>query len=301
MFVSFKGNLIGIARWQWKNLLIFTLVSSIVVLVGRYEGLDHIKVDNLPITVLGAALGIFVSFRTNAGYDRWWEGRKLWGGMVNASRHFSTQVTTYLRGERSREVERELIYRQISYVHALRCVLRGQDPWRDKDFLQYVRPQDRGELEGQTSLPHALLQRHQEQLSAMADEGFLHELRLQSFDRTVQELLAIQGGCERLKNTPFPGGYGYIASRLVWLYSAILPICIMEEMGWLTIPTTVVVCIGFSLIGEVGRVLEDPFTMNWPSLPLAALTRTIQVNLQQRLGEVDVPPMLQPDKRGILM
>jgi putative membrane protein len=135
----------------------------------------------------------------------------------------------------------------------------------------------------------------------MADEGFLHELRLQSFDRTVQELLAIQGGCERLKNTPFPGGYGYIASRLVWLYSAILPICIMEEMGWLTIPTTVVVCIGFSLIGEVGRVLEDPFTMNWPSLPLAALSRTIQVNLQQRLGEVDVPPMLQPDKRGILM
>ena len=84
MFVSFKGNLIGIGKWQWKNLLIFTLVSTVVVVIGRTEGLDHITVDNLPVTVIGAALGIFVSFRTNAGYDRWWEGRKLWGRMVNA-------------------------------------------------------------------------------------------------------------------------------------------------------------------------------------------------------------------------
>lgn len=301
MFVSFKGNLIGIGKWQWKNLMIFTLVSTVVVVVGRYGGLDHITVDNLPVTVIGAALGIFVSFRTNAGYDRWWEGRKLWGRMVNASRHFSTQATTYLRGEAASERAGALVYRQIAYVHALRCVLRDQDPWGDEDFLHFVARGERAALEGQSSITHALLQRHQDELTGLANEGALDELRLQSFDRTVQELLAIQGGCERIKNTPFPGGYGYVASRLVWLYSAMLPICIMEEMGWLTIPTTVVVCTGFSLIGEVGRVLEDPFTMNWPALPLSALSRTIQVNLQQRLGETEVPPMLRPDERGVLM
>jgi ion channel-forming bestrophin family protein len=301
MFVSFKGNLIGIGKWQWKNLLIFTLVSTVVVVVGRTEGLDHIKVDNLPVTVIGAALGIFVSFRTNAGYDRWWEGRKLWGRMVNASRHFSTQATTYLGGDGASERAQALVYRQIAYVHALRCVLRDQDPWGDKDFLHFSSQGERAAFEGQSSITHALLQRHQDELTALANEGALDELRLQSFDRTVQELLAIQGGCERIKNTPFPGGYGYVASRLVWLYSAMLPICIMEEMGWLTIPTTVVVCAGFSLIGEVGRVLEDPFTMNWPALPLSALSRTIQVNLQQRLGETEVPPMLRPDERGVLM
>ncbi|MGB1699951.1 MAG: bestrophin family protein, partial [Nannocystaceae bacterium] len=216
MFVSFKGNLVGIARWQWKNLLIFTAVSTIVVLVGHYEGLENVTVDNLPVTVLGAALGIFVSFRTNAGYDRWWEGRKLWGRMVNASRHFATQATTYLGGDHDGITARTLVHRQIAYVHALRCVLRGEDPWKDSEFLRFVASEEREALQGQSSITHALIQRHQDQLTALATTGALHELRLQSFDRTMQELLAIQGGCERIKNTPFPSGYGYVASRLVW-------------------------------------------------------------------------------------
>ena len=80
-----------------------------------------------------------------------------------------------------------------------------------------------------------------------------------------------------------------------------LPVCIMEEMGWLTVPTTVLVCMGFSLISEVGRVLEDPFTMNWPALPLSALSRTIQINLQQRVEDAEIPQPLRPDERGVLM
>lgn len=301
MFVSFKGTLVGVARWQWRSLLLYAAVSTTVFCVGHFGGYDRITIDNLPVTVLGAALGIFVSFRTNAGYDRWWEGRKLWGRLVNASRHFTTQVTTYLQGDGAAAQGRTLVRRHVAYVHALRCMLRGQDLWQDEDFLAFCDDEVRAALEGQRSTTHALLQLQQVTLVRLADEGALNELRLQSLDATIQELLGIQGGCERIRNTPFPRAYGFIATRLVWIYSGLLPVCIMEEMGFLTVPITMLVCLGFSLIGEVGRVLEDPFTMNWPALPLSALSRTIQVNLQQRLGDEDLPPMLQPDERGVLM
>lgn len=303
VFVSYKGTLWGIARWQWLSVLLYTLIAGVVFTLGHLGGLERVAIDNLPVTVLGAALGIFVSFRTNAGYDRWWEGRKLWGRMVNASRHLATQTTTYLtsRGEPGRALARRLVHRHITYVHALRCVLRDHDAWSDPDFLRFVDDADVEALRGQSSLTHALLQLQQRDLVTLVDRGELHELRMQSLDETVRELLAIQGGCERIKNTPFPRGYGFIASRLIYIYAGMLPVCIMEEMGWLTVPTTVLVCMGFSLISEVGRVLEDPFTMNWPALPLSALSRTIQINLQQRVEDAEIPEPLRPDERGVLM
>jgi len=111
----------------------------------------------------------------------------------------------------------------------------------------------------------------------------------------------VQGGCERIKKTPFPPSYGFLATRLIVVYSALMPMGLVADVGWSVVPLTMLICLGFVLINEVGRLLEDPFTMFWPALPLSAIATTIEINLRQRLGETDLPPMPQSNGRGILM
>ncbi len=278
-----------------------TLALTICVAVLVFDQ-QWLVLPNLPLVVIGAALGIFVSFRTNSAYDRWWEGRKLWGRLVNTSRHFSTQVASYLQhadpAARSR-----LVHRQIAYVHTLRALLRRQDPFTDEHVLRSI-PDDVESLRGQTNLTHALLQRHTDDLVALCANapGGVGEFRLQNFDQSIAHLLDIQGGCERIKNTPMPRGYGFIAQRLTIAYAMLFPMGIVQHLGWATIPMNVLVCLAFALISEAGRVLEDPFTMFWNGLPLNALSLTIEGNLRQRLGETELVPVPQADEKyGVLM
>jgi len=299
MFVDYRGSVTGLLTWQWRNVVLFAAMATLVVTLVQVGGWKAIEIQALPLGVLGGAIGIFVSFRTNSAYDRWWEGRRLWGQLVNTSRHFTTQVLTYVRGDR--EVQRSLVRRHIAYVHVLRCALRNQNPFEDADVNRFLDEGERESLRRESNPNHALLHRQAEELVRLADGDTVDAFRLQVLDRSIAALLDVQGGCERIKRTPFPPGYGFLATRLIQLYSLLLPMAMVDELGWIAIPVTIAVCLGFTLISEVGRVLEDPFTTFWPALPLSALATTIEINLRQRLGEVDVPPIPKPNDRGILM
>ncbi len=286
--------------WQWKRSLFFLLSGLAVTASVEVWSLTYLELPTLPLSVVGAAIGIFVSFRTNQAYDRWWEGRKLWGALINESRHWASQATKYLDDP---HVRRRLVHRHAAYVHALRCLLRQQDPFDDDDFLGriLVAGDDVESLRGESNLTHALLDRQLEELVALDRASELTELQLQSMDQTLRELINIQGGCERIKKTPMPPLYGLLANRLVELYAFLLPLAVVERMGWWTIPVNLLVCTAFSLIAEAGRVLEDPFTFYFNGLPLSAMSRMIEVNIRQRLGETELPPMITPDRAGVLM
>lgn len=306
MFVSYRGSLFGILAWQWKAVAIFTLSAVAVVIVDHFAP-PHVhawlRLPALPLGVAGGALGIFMSFRTNSAYDRWWEGRKLWGRLINASRHWCSQVLSYLGSttELPNEIQRDLIRRHILYVHVLRCLLRSQSPTHDSDVRTFARDGELEEIDASTNATHLILEKQMESVQHQTTVGDLDAFRLQLFDHTLFELINIQGGCERIKKTPFPRGYVYVASRLIMAFGFLFPLGIVAQLGWVTVPVSVLVCMSFLLISEVGRVLEDPFTMFWPALPLSALSKTIEINLRERLGEEDLPPMPLPDQKGILM
>ena len=302
MFVDYRGSVLGLLRWQWKSIALFVFASTLVVIGDVFGAIEHLKLQPLPIVVAGGTLGIFVSFRTNSAYDRWWEGRKLWGSLVNVSRHFTSQVLGYVgrRDDSGRELARRMIRRHIGYVHVLRCLLRSEDPLRDVDVKAFVDEDERKSLAYESNMTHALVHRQLDELIALADAGHLEERRLQVLDQSLRVMLDVQGGCERILKTPMPRGYAYIAEKLVWLFGFLLPLGLVDQLSWFTIPISAVVCLSFALISEVGRVLEDPFTMFWPSLPLNALAKTIEINLRQRLGEQDLPALPVPVD-GILM
>lgn len=298
MIVGTTGSVWGLLRWQWKKALFFTATATLVTVLHKFFDIAHVLLPTTPVLVVGGALGIFVSFRTNSAYDRWWEARRLWGQLVNTSRALASQALCYLKDA---ALARAIILRHAAYVHVLRCLLREQEPWVDEHVERLLGAEDREALRGETSPTHALLHRQLAAVTVVNDRGELDALRLQSFDRSIAALLDVQGGCERIKKTPMPRSYGFIADRLIVAYGALFPLAMTEELGWLMIPVNVLVCIAFALISEVGRVLEDPFTMFWNSLPLTALSLTIENNIRQRLGDRDVPPIPKPVPPGILM
>ena len=302
MMVSNKGSVLGLLRWQQRPALIMVGAGVVAATLHMIPSLQWLSLPATPLAVVGGAIGIFVSFRTNSAYDRWWEGRKLWGRLINTSRHWGSQVGAYLGGVASEEQVRTLVMRQVAYVHALRVLLRQQDPWVDAELLESLDDKDRARVEGRSNLTHALLELQLRELAALNDAGSLDDHRLEVFDETLRELLDIQGGCERIKKTPFPRGYSFIAERLILFFSCLFPFAIVSELGWFTVPMNLLVCMAFLLISEVGRVLEDPFTLFFNGLPLSAISRMIEVNLREVLGESDgLPPMRKPDHRGILM
>jgi putative membrane protein len=300
MFVAnYRGNVLGLLAWQWRNALLFVAAALVAAVVHHYAGSYFPKISALPIATMGGAVGIFVSFRTNSSYQRWWEGRQLWGRLINTSRHFATQALVYLRDRP--EQARALVRRQIAYTHVLRCGLRDQDALADADVQAFLSPEEAAALKGESNRGHVLLHMQMEELARLAKEGVIDPVTLRSFDESVRAFLDVQGGCERIKKTPFPRGYVYISDRLIMAFGVLLPWTLLQDMGLWALPLSVLVCFALALIGEAGRVLEDPFTMFWPALPLSALAKTIEINLRQRLGDQDVPPLPVPTARGILM
>ncbi|CAN5120955.1 bestrophin family protein [soil metagenome] len=297
MMVTFKSSVFALLAWQWQRALLFFGAGALAEVLHGVFHWNRLVLPAMPLAVIGGAIGIFVSFRTNSCYARWWEGRQLWGRVVNASRQLASQVVASLPKEEATQV----IRLQIAYVHVLRCSLRDQDPWADDRVLAWTDPADRAAWKGDRNLASTILHRQREILVSVANVGKLAELRLLAMDQSQAVLLDAQGGCERIKKTPFPRGYAYISDRLIIAFGVLLPFAMVKDLDWITLPINLLVCGAFALISEAGRVLEDPFTLFYNGLPLAALSTTIELNLRQRLGERDVPPLPVPNERGILM
>ena len=287
--------------WQTKNIAIFASLSVLVVIADELYGKAlAFAIPAAPVTVLGGAIGIYVSFRTNSAYDRWWEGRRLWGQLVNTSRHFAAEVLAYLPEDDAWPRCREFVLHHVLYVHALRCELRGDSPAQDAD-VQRVASESEVTLDAsRPTVTVRLLRLQLEALAQLTRDGKLHELRLQRFDQTLATLLDVQGGCERIRNTPLPPAYPLSTELLIRTYAVLLPLALVDDLHWMAIPVSIVVCLALKLINEVGRSLENPFTHDWEALPLHALSLTIERNLRDAIGDA-APPPTKPNSRGVLL
>lgn len=284
--------------FNWQRSFSVMIICSGVIISGLaslgYLTEKH-TFPSFPLAVIGGALGIFVSFRTNSCYQRWWEGRKLWGRMINTSRHLCSQASAYLPPDEARET----IERQIAYVHALRCVLRDQPPAEDEHYQRAHDSAERASLSEATNLNHAILTAHLKSFVKAQREGKISEFWLSDLDESVRYLLDIQGGAERIKKTPFPPMYGYLAIQLTKLYGVFFPLAIVHDLGWWTVPLNLLICMTFQLINEVGRVLENPFSTFFPALPLSAISLTIERDLRFALGDPIPEPQAPTPVNGV--
>ena len=311
MIVTHRSWLRSLATFQgtsleatWKRLTL-TVVVAIVATVLYETGTIGTTLSTLPFSLIGLALGIFLGFRNNTSYDRFWEGRKLWGRMVNVSRSFARQIQTLVGpqpGETVDVVERdavraELVRRQIGYVHVFRHHLRDEDDLSDvRGFL----PDEEIEaLKHESNRPAAVSARTGERLRALWDRGWIHAMHVPVLEASLTEITGVQGACERIKATPIPTSYTVLIPRLVASYAFALPFGIVDVVHEWTPVVVLLIAYAFYGLDAIGDEIENPFGTDDNDLPLSTLSRMIEVNLRERLGEQDLPPMLKPEK-GLL-
>jgi putative membrane protein len=246
-----------------------------------------LAVSSLPLGMVGAALSLFLAFRTKSAYDRWWEARTLWGGLVNTSRTFARQSLTLIRPTQepapARDLQRQLVLLQIGYVHALRCHLRNQNPY--PELRNRLDPGTISHLRTQKNVPVALLLHMGKLIESAFTRGWIDSYRWTALDKTLSDLTDIQGGCERIKNTPMPKQYDYFPRLLVMLFCVLLPFGLVEGLRLLTPIASASLSLIFITLDSIGREIETPFESTVHDTPMTALSRTIEIDLRLLLGE----------------
>ena len=278
------------------RILLFTGFSLVITVLEVLLHIDTYSLTVTPFALIGVALSIFLGFRNNAAYDRYWEGRKLWGSLVNVSRSFARQTTTFVFAEGAddelTDFHCEIVYRTIAYVHSLRHHLRDSSPY--DDLKLFLPEDDLRNLDAQKNVPLFILRRIGERIRWAWQQGWIDRFHLSILEDSLTRMTDIQGACERIKNTPIPYAYTILIHRIVAFYCLTLPFGIFTTVGVLTPVVVFSVSHAFLGLEEIGDEIEDPFGTAPEQLPLAALCRTIEVNLRQHLDESPVPELLQP-------
>jgi putative membrane protein len=291
----------AIAPYVWKE-LVFTAAIAIAVCLLDHLGVVRIALPFAPIGVLGTALAIFLGFRNNSGHARWWEARTLWGNIVAQSRALGRLVMTAADNaahlgkgggaEACAAYQRELLYRQIAFAHALRSHLRGQDA--AADLAPLLGAAELARLAGAANPPNLLLQ-----LQAGRLKDGVREEKLGQFDPITLEpnLAALgtwQAACERIKATPLLRQYEFFTRVFLWTFLALLPPSLLgvlpaDATRWATVPLALALGFVYAITNKIGQVTEDPFENRIHDVPLTALCNTIERDLREQLGERALP------------
>jgi putative membrane protein len=248
-----------------------------------------------PFTIIGLALSIFLGFRNGAAYDRFWEGRRLWGDLVIASRTLARQAMTLVRepgGPPVTDLQRRMIYKAVAFSHALRHLLRSTDP--TPDLAPLLEPEELVRALASVNPPQALLRSLGRDLGEALSSGALVPPLAIPIDATLDSMERILAGCERLKSTPIPFSYMLLLHRTAYLYCFLLPFGLVDTVGMATPIVVGLVSYTFFGLDTLGDEIEEPFGTQPNDLPLAAISRTIEINLREALGEPDLPAPLAP-------
>jgi putative membrane protein len=291
LFFVMRGSIVPRILPQ---ILVIAFIGALVAALQRiYPGLfpDY---STAPIALLGIALSLFLGFRNNACYDRWWEARQQWGQLIVDSRSLARQVVSYIDDSPpdAPRVQHRLIHLNIAFSHALKHRLRDSDPW--EEISVYIEEQDRLVLQNSKNLPDALLRLMGQELASYLKRGQLPEILVHTLDNRLTSMAGILAACERIQSTPLPFAYMLLVHRTAYLYCFLLPFGLVGSLGFATPLIGAIVAYTFFGLDKLSEELEKPFGLASYDLALNAMTRTIEINLLEALGEAELPAFIQP-------
>ncbi|MFT6129941.1 MAG: putative membrane protein [Neolewinella sp.] len=318
-----------ILKFAWKNLLAFFIWAVVIVFLNRHLAtLDlTLAIPFLPLSTIGIAVAFYLGFKNNSAYDRFWEGRKIWGGIVNYSRSWAMHSVTFINKQDLSEEElfmqkKILIYRHIAWLNALRLQLRRptyfsiqhkgatedlykgsaeQKHW-DEEVGEFLSKEDYNYVIKKENTATHLIRQQAVDVQKLIDNKQITDLCHFQFIKILEEFYNLQGKCERIKNTPYPRQYAYFSKVFVWVFVLLLPFGLIGEfsklgtsMMFLTIPFSMLISWIFTTMEIVGDTSEDPFENFINDVPMTALCRTIEIDLREMLEETDLPPKVMPE------
>ena len=271
------------------GLVIF--LSGLLVYLRQAHFFSFPAVPAIGFTIFGVILSIFLSFRNTACYDRWWEGRKLWGALIATTRHLCRD--SYVLDDQSREI---LLYRMMLFTHLLRDRLRQQ-----QQSIQHYQAHTGFEAATYEQLPTHInasqwvLEQIQKDLVLLYKQGKITDIIYNNLNQHTVTLGDIQAGCDRILSTPLPFSYSVLLHRAVYSFCFILPFSLEASLGlWTPI---LVGLIAYMLLGldELSAELEEPFGLQDNDLPLDSIVRLIERETLSSLGQ-ELPEAIKVQK-----
>lgn len=298
-------------RYSWQILFFAATTSTTVWLLQDKLNISWLIFPDTVVAVLGTALSISLAFRNSSAYERWWDARTTWGGIINESRTFARQAMTIADpseySEELREVSTRAVKQQIAWANALRLQLlnlRESTIWldevgvylRDSDYLKLMKSRNKvtalGLLNGETI----------KELEAHDEMDIYSYIQM---DDTITRLTELQGRVERLKNTPLPTPYDYYTYAFLIVFVFLFPFTFTDEfiaaqLGSMIIPTSVITAWIFNQLYIFGSVLAKPFDGLETDVPMQFICRNLEIDLKQAIGESEVPAPIEPIN-GVLL
>ncbi|MBX2828059.1 MAG: hypothetical protein KTR22_07840 [Flavobacteriaceae bacterium] len=321
-----------IVRYAWKRVIFYTLYAGAIFCIYHFFEWHFLDIPFQPLSVIGIAVAFYIGFKNSQSYDRFWEGRKIWGGIVNYSRTWGIEVLSFVQSDDetfNKKVQKELIYRHIAWLNSLRVQLRQPKSWAIKgsrsverlfdrhgernpscnEAANFVDPEEFEDLKKRVNPATHLVKNQALAVTELRMKGVIDGFQEDQLQSVLEEFYNLQGKCERIKNTPFPRQYGYFAWLFTTIFILLLPFGLLDvfekdllDVGpamrewylFLMIPFSVLISWIFSTMDSIGDNSEDPFEGRINDVPMTALCRTIEIDLRDMLDETDLPESIQP-------
>lgn len=264
----------------WKEMVLLGLVTVGItyVEINYFDQINFLSEITGVYSLVGFVLSLLLVFRTNTAYDRWWEGRKKWGEMVNNCRNLAAKVDSKIVDATARENFKNWI---VNYAYVLKEHLRGG---------VLVDELTGSELELRTLLesshaPSYLTSKMYKELKRLKKQGELSEEEYLAFNYNINALLDITGACERIKNTPIPYSYSLFLKKFIFIYVTTLPLAFVPTFGYGTALIAIFIFYVLVSIEVLAEEIEDPFGRDDNDLPTDDLCKKIKLNVQELLGD----------------
>ncbi|CAN5621397.1 bestrophin family ion channel [soil metagenome] len=270
-------------RKLWPMLIMIGVYTAIVAFLEiKYLNLSndsHVK--NIPImhSLLGFAISMLLVFRTNTAYDRWWEGRKLWGALVNASRNLAVKLDAMLPQDDRRN--RSYFATIIGlYPKELQRHLQKEKTRLELDANPHPEIPD---FDRSRHVPSQIISHLQQRITKLIRNGEMNDQQLLVLNTELIAFLDICGACERIKNTPIPYSYSSFIKKFIFIYVLTLPLGYVFSLGYIAVPVVVFVFYVLASLEVIAEEIEDPFGIDTNDLPMDRMSVTIAKNVEEIL------------------
>lgn len=310
----------GVLKWTRRHIFFFLILATIPVIFFDVFGMKWFRVPWLPLGVLGTAVAFIVSFKNNASYDRLWEARKIWGGIVNTSRSWTIMIKDYVTNDFTsedlseselQEIKKEMVHRHVAWLTALRYQLRKDKPWEmhlkkkrsNKEFRSkqykicedvepiseviapYISKAEHDEIFAKGNQASQLIGIQSKRLKELKTQGLIDDFRHMEMTNILVEFYTLQGKSERIKNFPYPRQFATLNYMFVWIFIILLPFGILD--GFETIGDHIIVDLAShkshsSTIHKIQEFIAIHFV--WFSVPFSAMLAWV-FHTMEAIGE----------------
>lgn len=321
--------------WTRRNIFWLTLLGVFPVVLFEIFQIYWIAIPWTVVALLGTATAFIVGFKNTQAYNRTWEARQIWGSIVNSSRSWGVMSKNIVSDDGK---SKELIYRHFAWLTALRYQMRDSRIWeaasksynkeyskyfhvpeKESDFetemIKYISREELDVLLKNKNRATQLLAKQSKILKELLDSDQLNTFQHIEMQKVLNELFEHQGKSERIKNFPYPRQFATINMFFIRLFCFLLPFGMLFEfaklneyvdgfmkgyMVWLVVPFSVLISWVFTSLEQVGESAENPFEGGANDVPISQISRTIEIDLREMLGETDLPPALTPVNNIVL-